>query len=417
MRIDELAACYEGLVNQLLTRWDAPLLNDFYTMIFHGLLRQLCGRWLAGGDELANELVRNQGGMISVEPAIRLREMAAIVASNPELAEALRRGEPSKSLRAVRQVQALSEKYDEYIAKFGERCLEELKLESPTLHDDPSLLLRSIGELAQRSGTIRASNSEEHRAALPEQPVYTVLRRHPLRSVIFAWVLQNAGKCVRTRENLRFERTRVFGRVRSIFVEIGSRLHALNRLESPRDIFYLQVEEVLGFVNGSTVTGNLKDLVAVRRREFDAFCENPVPPDRFETHGPVHQTTTFRPSASSKPGEDSREERRGLGCCAGTVRGRVCVVRDPRSASLPIGSILVAERTDPGWIILFPAAAGLIVERGSLLSHSAIVSRELGIPSVVSVSGVTQWLRDGDLVEIDGGKGIVRRLRAEASVA
>ena len=64
--------------------------------------------------------------------------------------------------------------------------------------------------------------------------------------------------------------------------------------------------------------------------------------------------------------------------------------------------------------MLFAAAVGLIVERGSLLSHSAIVSREIGIPSVVSVPGATEWLHDGDLVEIDGGKGIVRRLNSEA---
>src|SRR5439155_16803817 len=71
----------------------------------------------------------------------------------------------------------------------------------------------------------------------------------------------------------------------------------------------------------------------------------------------------------------------------------------------------IGSRTDrSGWIMLFPAAAGLIVERGSLLSHSAIVSREMGIPAVVSVPGATRWLRDGDLVEIDGAKGIVRRL-------
>jgi len=85
---------------------------------------------------------------------------------------------------------------------------------------------------------------------------------------------------------------------------------------------------------------------------------------------------------------------------------------------LPAGSILVAERTDPGWVLLFPAAASRIVEQGSLLSHSAIVSRELGIPSVVSVPGVTKWLRNGDLIEIDGGKGTVRRLAgSEAHVA
>ncbi|NJO83692.1 MAG: hypothetical protein HC828_13400 [Blastochloris sp.] len=75
------------------------------------------------------------------------------------------------------------------------------------------------------------------------------------------------------------------------------------------------------------------------------------------------------------------------------MRGRVRVIRDPRNAQIEPGEILVAERTDPGWIMLFPAAAGLLVERGSLLSHSAIVSREMGIPSIVGLDGATSWLQ------------------------
>ncbi len=417
MRVDELADYYHNLVSQLLTRWDAPLLNDFFTMIFHGSLKQLSQRWLGGADELANELVRVQGGMISVEPAARLREMAGIAARNGELVQVLRRGEPAESLRAIRQVAELSQKYDEYLGKFGERCLEELKLESPTLHDDPSLLLSSIGELAQGTATVRASNSEESRAASAERRLSEVLRRHPLRRLIFAWVLRNTRERVRSRENLRFERTRVFGRVRRIFVEIGNRLQALDVLEDARDVFYLQVEEVLGFINGTAVTTNLKELVAVRKREFEEVRSQPAPADRFETRGAVYQGNKFQSHATAQALVTSGEERHGLGCCAGRVRGRVRVIRDPHVASLPVGSILVAERTDPGWIMLFAAAAGLIVERGSLLSHSAIVSREMGIPSVVSVPRVTEWLRDGDLVEIDGGKGTVRRLLSEEAHA
>ena len=96
------------------------------------------------------------------------------------------------------------------------------------------------------------------------------------------------------------------------------------------------------------------------------------------------------------------------------VRARVRVVRDPRRAVINEGEILVAERTDPGWIILFPAAAGLLVERGSLLSHSAIVAREMGIPAVVSIPGLMQALTDGDWVELDGTTGRVRRMDAPA---
>jgi pyruvate,water dikinase len=99
------------------------------------------------------------------------------------------------------------------------------------------------------------------------------------------------------------------------------------------------------------------------------------------------------------------------------VRGIVTVVRDPRNAQLPAGRILVAEHTDPGWIMLFPSAKGLLVERGSLLSHSAIVAREIGIPAVVSIRGLTEWLRDGDEVELDGARGTVRRLHSGDSHA
>jgi pyruvate,water dikinase len=70
----------------------------------------------------------------------------------------------------------------------------------------------------------------------------------------------------------------------------------------------------------------------------------------------------------------------------------------------------VAERTDPGWVTLFAAAHGLIVEHGNLLSHAAIVSREMGVPSVVSLPGITDRLQTGDVVELDGQAGTVRRI-------
>ena len=70
---------------------------------------------------------------------------------------------------------------------------------------------------------------------------------------------------------------------------------------------------------------------------------------------------------------------------------------------------MVARFTDPGWITLFANAAGILVERGSLLSHSAIVARELGIPAIVAIDGVMEWLQTGDVVEMDGATGVVKR--------
>ena len=99
--------------------------------------------------------------------------------------------------------------------------------------------------------------------------------------------------------------------------------------------------------------------------------------------------TRDAPTNGAQPDGDAR---RASGCCPGVVRGPCGSSPTRAKRPLAAGEILVAERTDPGWIMLFPAAAGLLVERGSLLSHSAIVAREMGIPAVVAIAGVTRWL-------------------------
>jgi phosphohistidine swiveling domain-containing protein len=270
---------------------------------------------------------------------------------------------------------------------------------------------------------------------------------------------------------------------------MGHRLHAVGLLDEPRDIFYLEVDEVLACVEGRATTTDLRGLVRIRRAEFAGYADRdpaapPPPADRFETRGMPYQGHDFQHAAassetvvgpgkaggagfegdsmhgdaiggrghsttgaapdrgagSSKAGgaglgggdmhrdaaegrehstvggsaDSSDDTRKGLGCCPGIVRGPVRVVFDPRTVPLDQRAILVAEHTDPGWIMIFPSATGVLVERGSLLSHAAIVARELGIPAIVSVPGVTRWLRDGDWVEMDGATGRVRRIPAEA---
>jgi pyruvate,water dikinase len=226
--------------------------------------------------------------------------------------------------------------------------------------------------------------------------------------MVFAWVLGQARRRVRDRENLRLERTRLFARVRQIFLELGRRFHAMDVLDDPRDVLYLEVDDVLAFVDGRSTCTNLRALAALRRREFREYEDGTVPGNRFETRGPVYQGHAYRRAMSA----DVRagDERHGLGCSPGVVRGPVRIVTDPRTADLSGRPILVAEHTDPGWVMAFPSARGVIVQRGSLLSHAAIVARELGIPAVVSLPGVTGWLRDGDWVEMDGGTGVVRRV-------
>jgi rifampicin phosphotransferase len=413
MRPDELVAHYRRLESRLLTHWDAPLVNDFFAMIFYGTLRKLCETWLGDKDgTLQNDLVSGEGGMISAEPAYRVKEMAQFVSSDPAFVKLLNEVSLQTILKAMETRPQFKEKYDAYLEKFGDRCLEELKLETATLHDDPLLLLRSVGGLAQHPNKLANAVRVEHSLRQQAEEKVTTILTQPLKRRVFNWVLKQARTRVRDRENLRFERTRVFGHARRIFLEFGKRFYAQDLLEEPRDIFYLEVKEILGMVEGVNTTTNLKELVALRKKEFEAYRHMSAPDNRFETTGIVYQGHSFKNKMQTTVSSEG-DTRKGLGCCPGVVRGRVRVVTDPREARLEPGEILVAERTDPGWIMLFPAASGLLVERGSLLSHSAIVSREMGIPAIVSLEGVTAWLKTGDRVEFDGSTGVVQKLNAE----
>ncbi len=407
MRTDELAAYYRRIEAQLLTRWDAPLINDFFAMIFYGVLRRLVEKWCGDANgSLQNALISNAGGIISAEPIRRVRAMAETIKDDDELIALFRNGSLWEINARIASLSNLQSQISHYLEEFGDRCLDELKLESATLHDDPLLLFRAIGQAARLPHTASAPASMQGEA---EARVNAALASYPLHRMIFRWVLRHARDRVRERENLRFERTRLFGRARRLFLEIGNRFYADNILEDPRDIFYLEVEEVLGFIEGTATTTDLRGLVAVRQAEFARHRNADAPADRFSTHGTVPQGNQFRPITTGTIATLG-DTRQGLACSPGIVRGKVRVVTDPRQAALQSGEILVAERTDPGWVLLFASAAGLLVERGSLLSHAAIVSREMRLPAIVSIPGVTAWLQDGDEIEFDGSTGIVRKI-------
>ncbi len=411
---DELEKLYKRLESELLQRWDAPTINDFFAAIFHGSLRRLCQRWLSDeSGSLHNDLLCGDRRLISIEIAAQIQQMSALAAGDHDLIALLKDGARAEIEDRLAGLPELQTIYHEYLDRFGDRCLDELKLESSTLRDDPLPLFRALANYAQRiaEGPAPASNAEQEILANAEASVGRALRGHPLRRGIFAWVLGQTRRRVRCRENLRFERTRAFGAARRIGIEMGRRFAALDLIEDPRDIFYLSIDEMLAVVEGTAVTMDLKALVALRRAEFDRYRSMAPPAERFQTRGiPYIGDQFILPATVVAPG--AGQALHGIGCCPGIVRGPVTVVEDPRDARIAPGTIVVAQRTDPGWIMVFPAASGLLVERGSMLSHSAIVAREMGLPTIVSIPGLTGWLCEGDLVEMNGATGAVARIDA-----
>ena len=416
-RPDELVAHYRWLRGQLLLKWDAPLVNDFFAMIFYGVLRKLVVKWCDADGTLQNDLISGEGGIVSAEPAVRMQRMARLAATSETVIERLLSGNLDEARAGLKSLPVVEAEYVAYLDKFGERTVNELKLESETLLDDPLPLLRAVGALSRRmasgiaDGHVLQASAGDRLRQQAARRVSAALGGRPGRRILFGWTLRHARRRVRDRENLRLERTRLFGRVRRIFIELGRQFHAADLLEHPRDIFYLEVDEVLAFVEGRGTTTNLRGLAALRKSEFRGYSEAPPPDERFETRGVVSHAQAYRRTGA--PSDETGEERTGLGCSPGSVRGPVRIVTDPRTADLHKRAILVAEHTDPGWIMIFPSARAILVERGSLLSHAAIVARELGIPAIVSLPGLTRWLSNGDWVEMNGSTGIVRRIPPE----
>jgi len=367
MSLGELAAYYRSIESKLLKHWDAPVINDFYSMIFYGMLRK---KFASDDENKFNALLCNTGDIISAEPAKRVREMADMKV----------RGED------------ISAKIAEYLDKCGDRCINELKLESETLNDNAETLYNAIDSFAIKLQKGNVAVVKEVEVDIP-------------KSLVFRFLLKNTRKTIRNRENLRFERTRVFGQVRKIAKEIGMRLASFNAINEQNDIFYLEIDEILGYIEGTATTTDLKGLIAVRKAEFAVY--DGTAPDRFDTFDCVYLSARYIKESEEVITGDTMK---GLGCCPGIVRGRARVISAPKGATILPGEILVAQRTDPGWIMLFPVASGVLVEYGSLLSHAAIVVREMGIPAVVSVKNLFANVKTGDLLELDGEKGTVIKI-------
>jgi phosphohistidine swiveling domain-containing protein len=404
-KTEELMELYLRFEQTLLKKWKAPLVNDFFAMIFFGVTQKLTEKYnLPSG--IHNDLLCGAKDIISTEP-IRLSLALSTAILKDEKAKALFISEePFHVWKKLEEVSPLIKKqFNEYIQKFGERCVGELKLETITYKQDPASFVRIIqGYVRQGVVEGKEHNLDEKMRSDAEEKVDKALRGKWLKKMIFSYFLKRARILVSARENLRFERTRGFGKVREIFCAIGRKFYFEGIIDDARDIFYLTKEEIFDFIKGTAVTQDVRSLIQLRKDDYTKWSEMRTS-ERIHTYGMVYHGNPFYQEFSK---EELTGDLKGLGCCPGRVKARVQVVRDPREVEDLNGDILVTSSTDPGWVTLFPTASAILVERGSLLSHSAIVSREMGKPCIVGITGLLDRLKTGDIVEMDGSTGVVQ---------
>ena len=380
---NELIEIYFELESKLMKKWQAPLVNDFYAMIFYGLLKKSLLKVDSNGT-LQNDLLTGETGIISTEPIKRIKQISNKICKGEKVDDEIK----------------------EFIKKFGNRCIGELKLETITYKQDPSLLQFIINSYVKQ-GIIDIEKESQREQEIRRNAEKAA--KEKIKNPFFGFILKNARLRVKNRENLRFERTRLFGLVREIFLELGKNFAYENIIETQRDIFYLTKEEIFNYVCGTSVDIDLKTIIKNRKEEYEIFKEKNLP-DRFTTYGTVYKANQF---IADNIATNIKGDLSGIGACAGIVRAKVKIVHSVEESEGLENCIMVAERTDPGWVPLFPISKGILVERGSILSHSAIVAREMGIPAIVGVNNLLSTLKDGDEVEMDGSTGKIRIIQNE----
>jgi pyruvate,water dikinase len=415
---------YLYLQKEILPRWRAPIVNDFLCMVFFGLLKKLTEKWVQSGDEgasLQNDLLCGQGDLESTEPTKMLMKIAKMVdfgdASFRDWFISQTADGAWKGLKEGRNPEVYSH-FVRFLDLYGFRCVNELKFEERDLHDDPAFIVGNVASYVRmKTYSIEVMEKREEMIRVGAENIVKD-RVYGFKRLFFFWILKHARKAVRNREDLRFDRTKSYGLVRHLMRAVGENFVKLELLDSEFDIFYLTVDEIISFVEGRLPTHSIRDLVNIRKPIFDEYRRTPAPPDRFVTYGAVGMSLAY-PSVLDagdllkelKPKSDDPNLLFGTPCCPGVVEGIVRVAHEVKDTENLQGEILVTSRTDPGWVPLYPSCSGLLIERGSLLSHSAVVARELGLPTIVGISGgLMTRLKSGQRVRIDAGKGEIRIL-------
>ena len=418
----EIKKLYERWNEKVTYSWKAPIINDFLVMIFFGTLKKLCEKWISTEEEtfnIQNDLLCGQGDVDSTLPTITLMKLSKKYDENSEYQYLFSKHSTEKLIQMYRQKelpQVIITDIDEYLKNYGFRCNNEQKLEEDDLYTNPSFIFDNLRNYIKMKNYSVDKMYENERKIRDKAQGVVNKQISGLKKIVFNLVLKHARAAVKNRENLRFLRSKSFGISRRIFRAMAYHLHQLGVVETENDTFYLTYREIFDYIDGKSEFLNLKDVARIRREEFEIYQNEQDPPDRFLSYGTNGVSLSNLQIIQS--GDLLKHKVRvsddpdlfyGISCSPGAIKGKVRVAHTIDDAKDMNGEILVTKRTDPGWVPLFPFCSGLIIERGSLLSHSAVIARELGIPTIVGVpANLLETLETGMTVDLNATQAEVR---------
>ena len=280
----------------------------------------------------------------------------------------------------------------DFLKDYGHRAVGEFELAQPRWREDTTYLEQMIASLQQ--GTSEADGQQhfarqsEQRASAEHELRVLLSDKSNLRTQIES-ELDFTRRYMPFRETAKFYLMLGYEQMRRALLELD------NRYGLDGGIFYLVPDELEQLIAG----GEFGDIIVKRRTERTLMLQIEIPDvifsDSLDQIGAPMST-------------DVEETYTGVGVSAGIASGKARVLLTPADVRPSDRDyILVCPSTDPAWTPLFLHAVGLVMERGGILSHGAVVAREYGVPAVANIPNATRLIADGEMLQIDGNQGIV----------
>lgn len=363
-----------------------------------------------GDPTLTLKIIGAVGDVDSAAPSYALWDLSRAIRRSPTVGAAFDAGHRSALDELARSDDPVAADFladfARFIERFGSRGPNEWDLYAHTWETDPTLVTAILDGMRRAdddaSPTARHGQREAERAALVDQ-VTSALAADPTAQAQFLAGVASSARFVAGRERSKTSIIKVIHEQRMATWEIGRRLVDTGALDDRRHVCFLFVDELKRALDEP---GWARETIAPRIAHYEALRALEPP---FLFQGPCPPVESWRRKGSSavEPATPGTTIQAVPGS-SGTYRGRARIVLDPSDPSvLEPGDVLVAPHTDPAWTPLFVSAGAVVVDVGAALSHAIIVSRELGLPCVVSATDATRRIADGATVEVDGDRGTV----------
>lgn len=360
-----------------------------------------------GRSELASEILAGLGEVDSTGTSDGLWALSRQVRASATLTTAFDGGTDGLLERLAKNPDAADflVVWDEFIQQHGAYGKNMWELRSATFATHPSLAVEMLDLLrraddSQGPTAKTAELAERREKAIGEVAALLAGDEETLSQ--FLGAAANVKLLLPGRERAKTNCVKCIQEARLALRELGRRVAAAGTGAADDIMLVLDAELEDYLADPASASA----AIAARRHQLDELCALEPP---FVFAGDAPRKGAFRPRhASRSAGADAGSVITGLGAAPGTHTGRARTIQSiDEAAKVEDGDVLVAEITDSTWGPLFLTAGAVIVEAGSPISHAVIVSRELGIPAVVSVPDAVDRIPDGARVTVDGGAGTI----------